>query len=80
MCPAPVLERKARFISQVMHGRLDSREITDVGEHSGDSASDAVVPLEPGATGATIDTDTSGLDSGIVPHPDTLGGGGDITP
>lgn len=55
-------------------------EITDVGEHSGDSASDAVVPLEPGATGATIDTDTSGLDSGIVPHPDTLGGGGDITP
>lgn len=26
------LERKARFISQVMHGRLDSREIADVGD------------------------------------------------
>ena len=26
------LERKARFISQVMHGRLDSREIGDIGE------------------------------------------------
>lgn len=29
---APVLERKARFITQVMHGRLDSREITDIGD------------------------------------------------
>jgi hypothetical protein len=26
------LERKARFISQVMHGRLDTREITDIGD------------------------------------------------
>ena len=26
------LERKARFISQVMHGRLDSREISDIGD------------------------------------------------
>ena len=26
------LERKARFIHQVMHGRLDTREITDIGD------------------------------------------------
>jgi hypothetical protein len=26
------LERKARFIGQVMHGRLDTREITDIGD------------------------------------------------
>jgi len=26
------LERKARFIGQVMHGRLDSREISDIGD------------------------------------------------
>ena len=26
------LERKARFIDQVMHGRLDTREITDIGD------------------------------------------------
>ena len=29
---APVLERKARFIHQVMHGRLDTREIADIGD------------------------------------------------
>jgi len=26
------LERKARFIGQVMHGRLDTREIADIGD------------------------------------------------
>ena len=26
------LERKAEFISQVMHGRLDTREIADIGD------------------------------------------------
>ena len=29
--PARVLERKARFISQVMHGRFDTRDISDIG-------------------------------------------------
>ena len=37
MCPAPVLERKARFINQVIRGRLDAREIGDIGD-IGDTA------------------------------------------
>ena len=32
MCPPPVVERKARFIAQVMRGRLDVREIEDIGD------------------------------------------------
>ncbi len=32
MDPAPVLERKSKFIGQVLRGKLDVREIEDVGE------------------------------------------------
>src|SRR4051794_4779681 len=56
------VERKVRFIAQIIRGRLDVREIDDIGEATTPSPSPTSKPSPPSAAPSTADVDLDTLE------------------